>query len=168
MNNIALSIVLFVVYLSVVSCAIYKPKTSAITPQEKYKPIEQEIEQMLDEIYEVTPTEKEIAPFEILEVEDASMPTQKDKKKKVSSSLKTSKAIDIAKLNLRHARVACSILGIKQKVNDHDCNIAWMQAQINQQVKEYPEKVSEVYRAIALKFPDVVIPVSNQIQVRTA
>jgi len=120
MNNIALSIVLFVVYFSFVSCALYSQKNTVISVPEDRQPIEREIEQMLDEIYEVDPSEQEIELFELPEmlIEPAPQPTKENKK---LSSSKTSKAIDIAKLNLRHARVACGILDIQQKVNDHDC-----------------------------------------------
>jgi len=167
MNNIALSIVLFVVYFCFVSCALYSQKNIVISVPEDRQPIEREIEKMLDEIYEVAPSEQEIDLFELPEMPIEPAPQPSKENKKLSSS-KTSKEIDIAKLNLRQARVACGVLGIKQKVNDHDCNQAWMQKQINQRIKEKPEKVSEVYKAIALKFPDVVIPSINQAQARIA
>jgi hypothetical protein len=79
-------------------------------------------------------------------------------KKSKQVKTKVSKAINVAKLNLTHARVACRVLGIQQKVNGHDANLAWMQAQINGILQEKPQLTSQVYEAIKAKYPDLAIP----------
>jgi len=144
MNNLVLSIVLFVAYFSFVSCTLYSRKNSAIQQKETPVPIEREIEKMLDEIYEFAPSEQEIDPFELPEV--LTTPASPEKKKG-NTNKKASKLVNLAKLNLRQARVACRVLNLQQ---NH--KLAWMQKQINQCIWEHPEKVSEVYQALADKF----------------
>jgi hypothetical protein len=124
MNNLVLSIALFIVYFSFVSCVFYSQKNSVIQPLETPVPIEREIEKMLDEIYEVAPSEQEIDPFELLEVPTTPAPQEK---KKGNTNKKASKLVNLAKLNLRQARVACRVLSIQQ-----NSKLAWMQKQINQ------------------------------------
>jgi hypothetical protein len=112
----------------------------------------------------------------VLQSSETVIPNQEQEKansatsssKKVERASKTSNVVNIAKLILPHARVACRVLGIQQKVNGHDAKLAWMQAQINARLKEQPEKEAEVFAAIKAKYPDVVLPEGDRQQVLTA
>jgi hypothetical protein len=99
-------------------------------------------------------------------------PQQEEEEKKethlpAANNKQADRAVNISKLSLRHARVACGVLDIQQKVNDRDGNIAWMQSQINQRIKENPEKIPAVYAAIADKF-GVSVPYADQLLERLA
>jgi hypothetical protein len=167
MDNILLGIVLFLIYFYFACCVLYERK-DLVTPQQKTpQPIEQAVKEMLDEIYdEMYLDEEEFAPIDLFDDETTPTPQQEQPKKKeaqkpAAKDKQASQTVNISKLNIRQARVACGVLGIKQKVSDRDCNLAWMQAQIDRRVKENPEKVSEVYKAIADKF-GVSVPTFDQ------
>ena len=172
MDNIFLGIVLFLIYFCVVSCAICD-RHNAVTPvQETPQPIEQAVREMLDNIYDEMYSDEdefEFAPSELFDGETTPAPQQKEEEKKetqkpAAKDKQASQSVNITKLNLRHARVACGVLGIKQKVNDRDCNLAWMQAQIERRLKEQPEKEADVYKAIADKFGGAVPSCDRQIE----
>ncbi|NJO94327.1 MAG: hypothetical protein HC820_08260 [Hydrococcus sp. RM1_1_31] len=80
MNNLVLSIALFIIYFCFVSCVLYSQKNSSIQQKETPVPIEREIEKMLDEIYEVAPSEQEIDLFEIPEFPTTPAPPEKEKR----------------------------------------------------------------------------------------
>lgn len=99
--------------------------------------------------------DEEFAPIDLFDdaVTPASQqeqPKRKEAQKPAANNKQATQAVNIAKLNIRQARVACHVLGIKQKVSDRDRHLAWMQAEIARQVRENPEKISAVYKAIAL------------------
>lgn len=173
MDNIFLGIVLFVIYFCLASCVLYEQKGSVTPPQKASQPIEQAVKEMLDEIYdEMYFEEEEFAPLDLFDDAGVTAPQQEQPKKKemqkpAANNQQASQAINISKLNIRQARVACGVLGIKQKVSDRDCNLAWMQAQIDRQVKENPEKIPAVYKAIALQF-GVSVPTFDQPSYRMA
>jgi hypothetical protein len=158
MDNIFLGIVLFVIYFCFVSCVLYERKDSVTHPENNSQPIEQAVKEMLDEIYdEMYLDEEEFAPIDLFDDAVTPMPQQEQAKKKeaqkpAAKEKLASQVVNISLLNIRQARVACHVLGIKQKVSDRDCNLAWMQSQIDRRVRENPEKLSEVYAAIADKF----------------
>jgi hypothetical protein len=126
---------------------------------------------MLDEIYdEMYIEEEEFAPSDLFNDDETipapqqEQPKKKETQKPVAKDKQASQVVNISLLNIRQARVACHVLGIKQKVSARDCNLAWMQAQIDRQVRENPEKVSEVYKAIADKFGGSVPSGDRQIE----
>ncbi|NJK51362.1 hypothetical protein HC931_27660 [Candidatus Gracilibacteria bacterium] len=173
MDNIFLGIVLFVIYFCIASCILYERKDSVTHPQNNSQPIEQAVREMLDEIYdEVYSDEDEYAPSEEFYDDVTPVPQQEEKQKQKTQKpavkdKQVTHAINITKLNLRHARVACSVLGIKQKVNDRDVSLVWMQSQINAHLKEQPEKEAEIYKAIADKF-GVSVPEFDRLLERMA
>jgi hypothetical protein len=174
MNDILLGIVLFVIYFCFVSCAISERNDAVAPIQETPQPIEQAVREMLDDIYDEMNSEDELefAPIDLFDGEIPPASEQEEEKKQetpkpAAKGKQASQAINIAKLNLRHARVACSVLGIKQKVNDRDVSLVWMQSQINARLKEQPEKEAEIYKAIANKF-SVPVPSCDRSMERLA
>jgi hypothetical protein len=173
MDNIFLGIVLFVIYFCLASCVLYEQKNSTDRPQQISQPIEQAVKEMLDEIYdEMYFEEEEFAPLDLFDDAGVTAPQQEQPKKKemqkpAANNQQASQAINISKLNIRQARVACGVLGIKQKVSDRDVSLVWMQSQINAHLKEQPEKEDDVYKAIADKF-SVSVPSCDRSMERLA
>jgi hypothetical protein len=170
MDNIFLGIVLFVIYFCLACCLLYERKDSRNPQQQTPQPIEQAVKEMLDEIYdEMYLDEEEFAPSDLLNEDETYLdpqqeqPKKKEVQKPAASKQQASQVANISKLNIRQARVACGVLGIKQKVNDRDINLAWMQGQINQRIKEQPEKEADVYKAIADKF-GVSVPTDQPLE----
>ncbi|MCU0533951.1 MAG: hypothetical protein MUD14_08645 [Hydrococcus sp. Prado102] len=172
MDNIFLGIALFLIYFCLASCVLYERKDSVTHPPNNSQPIEQAVKEMLDEIYDETYLDEEFAPINLFDDDVTPSPQQEQPKKKeaqkpAAKDKQASQVVNISKLNIRQARVACGVLGIKQKVSDRDRHLAWMQAEIDRQVRENPEKISAVYKAIADKF-SVPVPSCDRSMERLA
>lgn len=159
MEDIILSIVLFIVYLCTISCLIYSPsnfeKSQKVATKTQSLPIEKAFAQMLDELEnsdQLSATAEyplsEISKDEEKQVESAIEPLIESQKEKPKTGEGTE--IDLSKLPLRQARKVAKALNIRQRVNGKDAPVKWLRLQILQRVQEEPSAIAKIHEVLGV------------------